>query len=412
LISARFKELANALSANSEILEELINSEDEVHVPNSSPSFNFLKNHGLIEQVDVDSFVPGEVLIELSKSITNSRHDMGGIKDLDDWIKGIEGLARKYNDYFEVNDIDELKAIRRRMKQASFSLISDYRKTIRSIDADISDTLGYSKNIHQRIKENEEAIERLKGIGAKIDSLTYKRMEGVSKHPGVKYILAIDLMRKRGDLNAYLGTILTKTERLLFQQRKMDLQTKRLRKLNRFMDSGGTVDVELLVLDAESLFNKIKKTKLSVGIIPEKLGDVTELRFIDILSKIKFEKTESTRIVESPEQYLTDEVVVSEMMQFSELNSETEDAKTAFHKTITKSASSLADFWDRDEQLQEVTPKRVWLIYMSNTYKLIQEDMFLTKDKRRLEIEYTESLNSESSCISNVQDITIHLRQT
>ena len=411
MISDTIKALASALSANAEILEELISSEDEVFVPNSTKSFNFLKNHGLIEQVDVDSFIPGDLLLEISKAITNSRHDIGGIKDLDDWVKGIETLARSYNYAFEENNLEELLAIRRRIKQESFSLISDYRKTIRSIDADISDTLGYSKNINQRIKENEEAIARLKGIGSKIDGLTYKRMDGISKHPEIKYILSINLIGKRRDLNAYLSTILTKTERLLFQQRKMDLQTKRLRNLNRFIDSGGTIDMDLLTLDSESLFNQVKSTKLDIGIIPEQLGDVTELRFIDVIKKIKFNKTESTRIIESTDQYLTGENAVSELVEFSELNAETEGAKREFHKTIASSASSLGDFWERDSQLQEVTPKRVWLIYMAYTYKLIQEDILVSGDERRLNIEYKESLNTENSCISNVHDITIQLLQ-
>ena len=404
------KKLGEAIAKNSEFLARLDLVEAEpIELIEASQSLGLLKNARIIEELEQNSFFPGENFELLRRAIHSSNYEANTTPDIDEWVRKFKHICEHFARASVENDA-ELFAIRRLIYRHIHQLTSNLKGEIRDINLKVSNEFGHLKRLEDKIAETDFYLNHTQEILEKLNRLTYRELKEFSNHPELERIILSVLDKKLSDLRKYLGLVIRKIQKLSLSFRRIELRTRRLKSiLNALEEKAFQPNFEFLyVEDFAGLVVKNAVPQIKAGYRLDDERPSNQSRFKDLVVHISMPEVNPSTATNSEKSVIEREETTDEVIK-AHFWKQLEACKSEFSKQILAADSpvSVVSFWQNTLQLQELLSLDAWLSYASRWLEQLQKD--LNGSEWRCSIKRTEKSLSGYSDIYVLSDIDINI---
>ncbi|WP_029408267.1 hypothetical protein [Thiomicrorhabdus sp. Milos-T2] len=403
------KKLGEAITKNSEFLAHLdLIEADPIELIEASQSLGLLKNSRIIEELELNSFFPGENFELLRSAIHSSNYESNTTPDIGEWVTKFKHRCEHFARASIENDA-ELFAVKRFIYRYIHQLTSNLKGSIRDIDSQVSNEFGHIKRLEDKIAETDFYLNHTQEILEKLNRLTYRELKDFSNHPELERIILSVLDNKLSALRKYLGLVIRKIQKLSLSFRRIELRTRRLKRiLNALEEKAFQPNFEsLYVEDFTGLLVKNAVPQIKAGYRLDDESFINQSRFKDLVVQISMPDVISSTATDSEKSVIERETTVEEIK--AHFWKQLEACKSEFSKQILAADSpiSVVSFWQNTLQLQELLSLDAWLSYANRWLEQLQKDLngseWLCSNKR------IEKPLSDYSNIYVLSDIEINI---
>ncbi|GAB6069914.1 hypothetical protein JCM30760_10110 [Thiomicrorhabdus hydrogeniphila] len=403
------KKLGEAIAKNAELLANLdLVEADPIELDVISQSLGLLKNSRIVEELEHNSFFPGENFELLRSAIHSSNYEANTTPDIGEWVSKFKHRCEHFARVATENDT-EIFAVKRFIYRYIHQLTSNLKGSIRDIDFQVSNEFGHIKRLEDKISETDFYLNHTQEILEKLNRLTYRELKELTNHPELERIILVVLDAKLSALRNYLGLVIRKIQKLSLSFRRIELRTRRLKRiLNALEEKAFQPNTEsLFVEDFASLLVKNAVPQIKAGYRLDDERYINQSRFKDLVTQISMPDVEiySTESSEN----IALEVDTVDMNDEERFWTKLELCKSDFSKLIVNSNNpiSVIDFWHQSHNLKELLSQDAWLAYANRWLNELAKD--LNGSEWRCSIKSIENTVSIHSDIYVLADIKIQI---
>lgn len=403
------KKLGEAIAKNAELLANLdLVEADPIELDEISQSLGLLKNSRIVEELEQNSFFPGENFELLRSTIHSSNYEANTTPDIGEWVSKFKHRCEHFARADIENDT-ELFAVKRFIYRYIHQLTSNLKGSIRDIDFQVSNEFGHIKRLEDKIAETDFYLTHTQEILEKLNRLTYRELSELTNHPELERIILSVLDTKLSALRNYLGLVIRKIQKLSLSFRRIELRTRRLKRIlsaleeKAFQPSAESLFVE----DFASLLVKNAVPQIKAGYRLDDESFINQSRFKDLVTQVSMPDVE-VQSSESSENIAL-EVDTVDLNDEERFWTKLELCKSEFSKLIVNSDSpiSIIEFWLQSRNLQELLSQDAWLAYANRWLNELAKD--LKGSKWLCSIKAIENPVSIHSDIHVLADIKIQI---
>ncbi len=278
-----WRKLGQSLQSNAELLQELAQSDDYwIPMPaNPNKDLAWLISKGLIDTED-DNLYISSLLLDLGAKISLQGFERA-TPDLEEALIAIQQQSRGYLDSKRAGAEQDADKNRRQLGHTVRQVILHLRDDYIATRSFIEGNLGYAVSPSERLRDIQNAIERIKRLHQKLTLFSYDALRQITEGDRELSRLLTSLRanslhaaidQRRSDFTVLLGRLDT----LSLSVRKRNRFRLLSQALESFMLAGNTLDVQAMLADPgnTSLFPAPAMRPLGMIPLPEQAGDALD----------------------------------------------------------------------------------------------------------------------------------------
>ncbi len=363
MIIDHWRKLGKALDKNADEIDQLYQSlENELELENTSSSWQFLVEHGLILGNLHTGYSPSTLLLQLGDILSLAKNRQTQAPDVSEWLENLRRLVKRYHLAKDENDETDQLNIKRDIYSNVLFMQTTLEGEISQLEYFIDNKFGHVNSLKAKQQENEYCIERASRSAEKLIIINETEISLLCGNDReLMQIFLRKLLPSVKDCRDRLLATLPRLKSILWEYKRIDQRTHLVQVMHNYLQNGGSLSDNTMPEKqmTYSPFNVVKS--LSIDSFADVLNRGQRNELIDIVKSMRLNKYEE--VFRDQEKPLANSKVETGKTKKVEMPEPLlKPFLLLFIKSLKDNKQSARKFWENQES--DIVPTGIWVWWL------------------------------------------------